>query len=328
MSGSEVLERRYRRLMVSYPADYRRSRGPEVLETLMEAASPGQRWPAGRESRALVLGGLRARTGADSHRSRTQVWLGSIRLAVLVLLAGSVARALVVLGEVAPHGLRQGLRWDGAIDLLAATVVLLAGALVAVAGGRPLLGLGLTVAGLAVDCQAPDWNQMWLPDAMGFAARSSWAGSWSGLISSLNWEIPVAAVLVLPLLWRRPAAVVRPWRWLAAVPVAALILPTGLVAGGHPDVLVGVLVLVALVWCVVDARVPLAAAAVLAAQAMPVTVLWVMQQAGVAFSEPAVSLPGVSGTLSPATVIVAIEAALATMLLTVGARRTRHETTP
>jgi hypothetical protein len=55
------LERRCRWLLRAYPAWYRRTRGEEMLGTLLEASPPGRRWPSVRDARALVIGGLRVR---------------------------------------------------------------------------------------------------------------------------------------------------------------------------------------------------------------------------------------------------------------------------
>ena len=55
------LERRCRRLLRAYPAWYRRGRGEEMLDTLLEASPPGRRWPSFRDTRALMIGGLRVR---------------------------------------------------------------------------------------------------------------------------------------------------------------------------------------------------------------------------------------------------------------------------
>lgn len=55
------LEQRYRWLLRAYPAWYRRERAAEILGTLLEASPPGRRWPSFRDTRALVIGGLRAR---------------------------------------------------------------------------------------------------------------------------------------------------------------------------------------------------------------------------------------------------------------------------
>ncbi len=56
-----ALERRFRWLLHAYPAWYRRERAGEMLDTLLEASPPVRRWPSIRDSRALVVGGLRVR---------------------------------------------------------------------------------------------------------------------------------------------------------------------------------------------------------------------------------------------------------------------------
>jgi hypothetical protein len=56
-----LLERRCRLVLLAYPAWYRRERAEEMLDTLLEAGAPGQRWPSVRDARALVIGGLRVR---------------------------------------------------------------------------------------------------------------------------------------------------------------------------------------------------------------------------------------------------------------------------
>jgi len=55
------LERHCRWLLRAYPAWYRRKRAEEMLGTLLEASPPGSRWPSFRDTRALVIGGIRIR---------------------------------------------------------------------------------------------------------------------------------------------------------------------------------------------------------------------------------------------------------------------------
>ncbi len=55
------LERRYRLLLHAYPRQYRRTRGAEILTTLLDSAAPGQTWPHWRDAADLVRGGLRYR---------------------------------------------------------------------------------------------------------------------------------------------------------------------------------------------------------------------------------------------------------------------------
>jgi len=56
------LERHCGWLLHAYPAWYRRQRAGEMLDTLLAASPPGRKWPSGRDTRALVIGGLRVRS--------------------------------------------------------------------------------------------------------------------------------------------------------------------------------------------------------------------------------------------------------------------------
>lgn len=82
------LERRYGRLLLAYPAPYRAVRGDEILGTLMEAARPGQTRPALRERRALLLGGLRVRFGADRRLPVAVNWRLAAMFGLAILFAG------------------------------------------------------------------------------------------------------------------------------------------------------------------------------------------------------------------------------------------------
>lgn len=68
------LERHCRWLLLAYPAWYRRERSEAMLGTLLEASPPGRGWPTFRDTRALIMGGLRARGWAWLF---TMVWLGA-----------------------------------------------------------------------------------------------------------------------------------------------------------------------------------------------------------------------------------------------------------
>jgi hypothetical protein len=84
------LEKHYGRLLRLYPAEYRRARGAEILETLLESAEDGRRRPAAREVSALVLGALRVRAGSRQHR-----WPAAARAAALMLLVYGTANTAV-----------------------------------------------------------------------------------------------------------------------------------------------------------------------------------------------------------------------------------------
>lgn len=57
----DALARRYRWLLLAYPPRWRAARGDEILGTLLEAASPGQRRPTAADVTDLLAGAARAR---------------------------------------------------------------------------------------------------------------------------------------------------------------------------------------------------------------------------------------------------------------------------
>jgi hypothetical protein len=61
---TDVLERRLRRLLLAYPAGYRRERGAEIVTTLLDTARPGQRVPGAADAVDVVRAGLRCRVAA------------------------------------------------------------------------------------------------------------------------------------------------------------------------------------------------------------------------------------------------------------------------
>ncbi|MFC0504357.1 hypothetical protein [Micromonospora costi] len=85
------LERRYLRLLRAYPADYRRSRGAEIVGTYLDLAGPGQRWPSPADAADLLRGGLRQRLRAAGAADL----LPGVRLAAVLafLTATSLAAA-------------------------------------------------------------------------------------------------------------------------------------------------------------------------------------------------------------------------------------------
>ena len=134
---TDALERRYARLLRAYPSAYRKERGSELLDTLIEGAAPGQTRPSRRESIALVVAGVRARIDANRRRGVA----ASMR-------SGAVLGALVYLSQ------RPGFE---AADLAAAgrwqfttSVFVAFAAFAAVRFRRPLWVLAVpAVAGLA-----------------------------------------------------------------------------------------------------------------------------------------------------------------------------------
>jgi hypothetical protein len=266
-------DRWYGWLLRLYPRHYRRERGPEMLATMLDARESGQPHRAGREVAGLVLGALRMRAGAATGVSPGQLWMSAVRLAVLFLLAQGTAASLTHAGLVVQRLVTGQPEGISALGYAAATT---AGALAvaAVAHGRYLVG----VLGAAAGLVAMQWAQLpvWLP-----------VHSWLLFDTSFHdsWPFPLAILLALPLLVRRPGrapnrtapdrtAPRRPLAWLLAVPLAVLLLPTSYDATLHWQP--GALYVVAagcLLWTVVDARAPIAGAALVFVSALPLVVV-------------------------------------------------------
>jgi hypothetical protein len=258
--SQEVLEARYRLLLRAYPERYRRERGAEMIGTLMEAAGPDQQRPTVREGAMLVLRGLQTRARTHDARSTSQSFRGSLRLAVLLLLVYATAGSLAETGRVLPLMVTDGVDYPPELIYPLATVIA-ASAVVAVAGGRYVLGLLATLSALAatlaalrltffgVDSVTGEGHYLPIEVTRNFAVTDS-----------ALWPLPLAVLLMVPLiLWPAPGAR-RPAAWLLAVPVAVFLLPTdydvtiGLQPGATVVVMAGFLL-----WVAVDARATIAA---------------------------------------------------------------------
>lgn len=134
------LERRARRLLLAYPAAYRRDRGDEIINTLIEA-SPERNRPRVRDVRALAVGGLKA----QAAQNRQHTIRANLRVAVMAGLA--IYTAIWFATYMA--GVIQGFVWFGPgssppigwMTWPAAVTALLAGATVVLAWTAPRVGL-------------------------------------------------------------------------------------------------------------------------------------------------------------------------------------------
>ncbi|MFU8852879.1 hypothetical protein ACNAW0_18100 [Micromonospora sp. SL1-18] len=138
-----ALERWYRRLLRIYPIGYRRAYGDEIVATLMDAAEPGRRRPAGADVADLVRGALR-------QWFRLPVGVSPIAAAVL---------ASVILGAI---GAASGswVAWQTAADLPSDA-----------AAGR----IGATVTGTALPASTIDrhdgMGETWRTVALAYEPR-------------------------------------------------------------------------------------------------------------------------------------------------------------
>jgi hypothetical protein len=190
------LEHRYRRLMRAYPKQYRSARADEMLGTLLDTAAPGQRHPTARESAALILGGIRARSATNANMPAP----ASFRLAAMLACSTYVGiwtamqtRQLIAVGPDAP--------WPHATTTRAAiTWVALVGATIAVWFVRREIAVPVLVGALTA---ALFWNLAGPP-------------------------LTVCMLLLALLTAARTEQLPKAWLWWSCVPVAFI---AGLRAG-------------------------------------------------------------------------------------------------
>ncbi len=88
------LERRYRRLLASYPPAYRAERSEEMIATLMSAAPTQRQWPPVADALDLGVHGLRTRLRLAARDLRTPLAADAAHHAALVTLAVAAAAAV------------------------------------------------------------------------------------------------------------------------------------------------------------------------------------------------------------------------------------------
>lgn len=230
MSG---LEARYRRLLRAYPAWYRQDRGEEMLDTLLEAAGTGRSRPSARDTRALILGGL-----------RTRAWQGQRQTAVASLRAVVLFAAVLTLIPSSTFGLTMvSVRWDRILSAFPYGWIHLGLAVLTFAAAAGAwFGHPRVVAVIALPL-----GFLWIYQPIGGTLADA--------------ALPVVALAVLTVLIMRGGRLPRSWLGLAVIVLAALLVPRLVPSAGldGPGYLALFVVLgAAIIWSVVDAR-PMAA---------------------------------------------------------------------
>ncbi|MEV6847589.1 hypothetical protein [Actinoplanes sp. NPDC051411] len=87
------LERSYQRLMLAYPAAYRRRHAAEIVTTLVEMSPPSRQRPPVADAWHLVAAGLRQRFRLPSRRPLA--WAGALMLTLVLGALGAAAGSLV-----------------------------------------------------------------------------------------------------------------------------------------------------------------------------------------------------------------------------------------
>jgi len=229
-----ALERRCRWLLRAYPAWYRAERGDEMLGTLLEASTPNQSWPATHDARALILGGLRVRAWQHERQTAAASLRQAVLLAAVLDLAFWSAQDLRMWGYTFPPTMFAWMNLM--IGLL--TLAAMAGAWF---GHRVVV---VVVALVAVG--------LWVSQPPGDLLYTGGP--------------PVLALTVLASLAALRARLPRAWTWLAGVWYLAFVLPPMFNATRPFGVWVAFAIVVgAIGWSVIDARLMLATTLVVAA---------------------------------------------------------------
>lgn len=234
------LERRYARLVRLYPAHAPRD---EILATVLQRSGEF----SFREAFALLVGALRARAGANVHRTPAEFAHSAARLAALVLLVNA---AVVDVLTAAPVDISAVFRTPaGIVQYATAGLVALLlhiTALTALARGAYRLAAIGAVLGLI--SSAAGLSQFGLPwYRPGF------------------WAAPLAVLLIMSLNLTPRRERSSPLGWLIAVPPALILLGDAATVLGPGWFIqrqaILVLAVLAVAWSFLDARIPLAIAA-------------------------------------------------------------------
>jgi hypothetical protein len=252
------LERRYRRMVRFYPAEWRQRYGEELVSTLLDASEGRRRRPSPREAAALIAGAARQRirqTGISApaavvrdglHIGATLIVAANASISIFAAYAGSGTRVAGMPSEWR----KAELLWVLAFVALVQGSRILAPALVAVVAGICATSLLLEVSHVP------------------FTTSNGWSVL---LVATIVGRLLLPAVIVVWLAARgeHPA---RSPLWLLAVAPAASVLTQGFDAplsiGVTTVALTVPLLIAALLWAPVDPRPAIGAAVLVAASSL------------------------------------------------------------
>lgn len=267
------LERRYRWLLRAYPRAYRQYRADEMLETLLVAGETGRRHPRLRESLALVVGGLRVRSGVDRLGSRETLRHSALRLTALSLLVCCVALAsLPLLWRLWMLLPGSSASYDHEGSLV--TPVLLLLAMAAAAWARYRLALAMTIGAFGAEIWYAVAIDPWYLEP--WTGLDTLLGIRTGLYLPMQpsmWACMMAALTMVPLLRARQSQAARPWIWLLVAAMTITVVTPNPLNGWVDQLTLPVIVaaglVAALVGAALDVRISIAASAVLLALILP-----------------------------------------------------------
>jgi hypothetical protein len=180
---TDPLERRYRRLLGCYPADYRARYDEEMIGVLMSASAPEQRRPDPREALNLVASGLRTRLRMAASGVRTPAWRAAF--IVFAYLGAAAITAIstysqIIRGDdpyllalvVGPHWSRGGIALSIGWALVALAVALGRTRIAAIGAALDVVGQLTVVALLYPNNPAAVVNEWWRVVLAIFAAAA------------------------------------------------------------------------------------------------------------------------------------------------------------
>ncbi|WP_406072884.1 hypothetical protein [Micromonospora sp. NBC_01638] len=253
------LERRYRWLLRAYPRAYRQYRADEMLETLLATTEDERRRPKLREAAALVVGGLRARTGVDRLGSRSALGYSALRLSALSLLmygmtlwAGGPIAYLVTMLSEGPYNV--GAWWFIVIPAL------LTIALFAAAWGSYRLAFAAAILTVVAQHLSANW---WTPSLWSLEGLQ-------GAIGPRFWPALLASLALLRLLRAPRTPVTKPWAWPVLGALAVVALTPSPINGWSDAPLMSLYAFAALavITAPIDARMPIVASVLLLVPAL------------------------------------------------------------
>jgi hypothetical protein len=167
MSDQSELERRYRRLLVCYPAAFRRQHEEEMIAVLLACAGSGRRGPGTADAVNLLWHALRLRIKPASRRSVPTVFWG-VRLMLLaaVLELGALAVVVASQGSVKAAVLRHFTSLNAAH-----AIAEVHGQVVSVEIGAPIAAAAWLVVAWAND-RGHSWGRVGAVVLLGFTSVS------------------------------------------------------------------------------------------------------------------------------------------------------------
>jgi hypothetical protein len=218
VSVAATLERRYRQLLVMYPAEHRRKHQDEMLGVLMTGAHAGQRWPRLADTANLIWGALLIRLRPARPGTAWPLWRDALAVVSVLLPLAFLANAAI--WDITPLTVQQA--GHGALALLvretlisdAVWIVLTALVLLRLRRVAIVVTGGLLIWFVAATAGAPYWKGIDPHGMLVFAVLGlelvtllASAGPRQGM-PLMTWRYYAVAVLV-------PAAIgsVVDWTW-------------------------------------------------------------------------------------------------------------------